>query len=105
MFNLLTTSSKNKNSSRADKKAKDSIKQKADQFSRMRKDAGYDQDQLAMLLYKDPGKRQRVGKIERGEVQPTFFEGLSWLKHCSVGVDQENVVKAIEMLEQVSIKK
>lgn len=75
---------------------------KAQDLARMRKDAGMDQEALAFLLYKDPKKRQRVGKIERGEVQPTFFEGLAWFKYCTVGVDRAEVEKAIETFEKAS---
>lgn len=77
---------------------------KAQDLARMRKDSGMDQEQLAFLLYRDPKKRQRIGKIERGELQPTFFEGLSWFKHCAVGVDREDVINAIKVLERASQK-
>lgn len=83
---------------------KNAFAMKAKDLARMRKDASIDQETLAILLYKDPKKRQRVGKIERGELEPTFFEGLAWFKHCVVGVDREEVIQAIEVLEKVSKK-
>lgn len=73
---------------------------KANDLARMRKDAGIDQEELAFALYKDPKKRQRIGKIERGEVSPTFFEGIAWFRKCAVGVDREEVLKALDTLEK-----
>ena len=81
------------------------MSKKAKGLARMRQDAGLDQDALAFMIYKDPKKRQRIGKIERGEVVPTFREALAWMRHCCVGVDREEVMEAIKTLERVSQNK
>lgn len=54
-----------------------------DDLKQMRKDAGFSRDELAFFLHKDPGKFQRVGKIERDEIEPTFSEGIKWMNVCA----------------------
>jgi DNA-binding XRE family transcriptional regulator len=54
-------------------------------FSRLRKNANLRQEDLAFLLYNDESKRQRIGKIERGEIQPLFTGGIAWFVHCTKG--------------------
>jgi len=79
---------------------------KAADLKRMRVDAGLEQTDLAYSLYKDPKKNQRIGKIERGEVEPTLREGLQWYFYCARDVDrQEIVLDAVERLQDKSSKK
>lgn len=86
-----------------DKKVK-VVPRKARKLAKMRKDSGLSQDELAYLMFKDESKRQRIGRIERGEVEPTILEQFSWFKHCATGKERAEILKAVEVLEKITGK-
>jgi len=70
----------------------------------LRKRSIFNQTELASILYGDPKKRQRIGKIERGEVEIGFSEGLAWIWTCSDAAQRKEVKRAVKVLKQFASK-
>jgi transcriptional regulator with XRE-family HTH domain len=70
---------------------------------KLRKKAKLDQSQLASSIYGAAKKRQRVGKIERGEVELEFSEGLAWIYACSDDSTKRELKKAVNVLLKTKI--
>ena len=70
-------------------------------LKRMRKDAGISQEQMAFFLHKDLAKRDRISRIERGLIEPTFSEGFRWFSLCCKGVDKAELDRVVDFLSAV----
>lgn len=66
------------------------FKPNGDDLKALRREAGFSREKLAFLIYGDESKFQRIGKIERGEVDVGFSEGMKWFQICCIKDDEKS---------------